>query len=377
MDKVIVIKVGSGSLVGADARLDIAFLGRLAQQIAQLVQQGWKPVLVSSGAIACGMGLLGHEGPSPTVISERQALAAIGQADLIYKWQQAFAQHGCVGAQVLLTADDFNDRGRYLNLTANFRALFEHGVIPIVNENDVVSTRELALGDNDRLSALVASQLGAERLLLLTDVDALYDADPRAHPEAQRVGYLPEVTEATLASAGGSGRFGTGGMRSKLVAAQIAAQSGVITHIALAHAEEVVTTLIASSGHVAAALGTTVAAGLDSQVVSSRRHWLALARDCRGKVLVDAGAHQALTERGTSLLLVGIQAVEGTFERGDTIALCTTDGEEFGRGLTGMAADEMQQVAGKRVAEAIAELGYSIPKSAVHRDNILLHTRLS
>lgn len=365
-DRIVVIKIGSNALVAADGRLDRRFLGRLAKQIAQARADGWQPVLVSSGAVACGLSRIAASGPAPTAVSERQALAAIGQADLIQAWQLVLGRHGLIGAQVLLTAGDFDDRERYLNLTANLRALSDYGAVPIINENDTVSVEELALGDNDRLSALVASQLKAAKLLLLTDIDGVYDCDPRHHADARLVAEVPEIDSALLASVGGSGRLGTGGMRSKLNAARLATRTGVPTIIAGARQPQVITRLLAGE-----ALGTRIPA-VDGREPSSRRRWLALARTCRGQLILDAGAVRALCERGTSLLPVGLQRVEGRFDRGDTVCLRDATGVEIGRGLVNLDASEVGRIAGKRWPDAVRLLGYAIPKTVVHRDNILL-----
>jgi len=201
---VVVVKIGSSSLVDGQGRIDLPFLDAVAGQFAALVAAGKLPVLVSSGAVASGLGILGLK-ERPAGLSERQALAAIGQATLAHRWEVALAAHGLVAAQVLLTNDDFTDRERYLNLTAAFRALFEYRAVPVINENDTVAVEELTVGDNDRLSALVATQLGASWLVLLTDIDGVYDQDPRANPGAKLVRELTGVPASLLAAAGGAG----------------------------------------------------------------------------------------------------------------------------------------------------------------------------
>ena len=352
---VVVIKLGSNALLDAAGRLDLAFLDSIAGQIEGVLAAGWQPVVVSSGAVACGLGLLGYEGKSGA-LSEHQALAAVGQTRLMHHWETALAGRGLHAAQILLTAGDFHDRQRYLNLTAALRALFEMRVVPVVNENDSVSVDELALGDNDRLSALLAGQLAAEHLLLLTDIDGYYTGDPRTDPAAQRVPSIDEVSDEMLEAAGGSGRVGTGGMRSKLVAASLASEAGVCVSIAKAREANVVSRLLAGDD-----LGTRVAARPDA-APSPRRRWLGLARTVAGSVQLDAGAVQALVDNGRSLLPAGIRQIDGDFSRGDTIALCDADGGEFARGLVSLSSDELRQVIGQRMDEASETLGY--PKAA-------------
>ena len=210
---ILVAKIGSNSLVDRQGRLDVPFLASIAVQFAALTQAGWQVVLVTSGAVANGVGILGLK-ERPPGLPERQALAAIGQVRLAQRWETALAKHDLPAAQLLLTYDDFTVRGRYLNLAATFKALFGFGAIPVINENDPVAVEELTVGDNDRLSALVATMLGAKRLVLMTDIDGVYDADPRSNPEAKLVPHLPAITDKVLAAAGGAGARGRGGMRS-------------------------------------------------------------------------------------------------------------------------------------------------------------------
>jgi glutamate 5-kinase len=361
---VVVVKLGSNALVDAKGRLDLAFLGRIAAQLAAVAKAGWRPVLVSSGAVASGVGILGLASRPPG-LAERQALAAIGQATLAHRWEVALASCGLVAAQVLLTYDDFTERERYLNLTATFQALFEFGAVPVINENDTVAVEELTVGDNDRLSALVATQLGAERLILLTDIDGVYDADPRSNPLARRLSEIAVVSAKELSAAGGAGARGRGGMRSKIEAARLASGAGVTTHIALAREPQVIERILSGE-----AIGTRIPGG--GERADSRKRWLAVARRVKGQIHVDAGAAGALTRRGKSLLAAGIVSVSGRFERGDTIAIVAPDGEEIARGLASLGCAELEQVLGKRQEAAAAALGYALPKAVVHRDNMLV-----
>ena len=364
--QVVVIKIGSNALVDGAGKLDGAFLGAIAAQVAAARARGFRPVVVSSGAVATGVGILALPG-RPPAIPERQALAAIGQATLAHRWQAALAGNGVVAAQVLLTYDDFSVRSRYLNLAATFRALFAYEAVPVINENDTVAVDELALGDNDQLSALVAAQLGAAHLLLLTDIDGVYDADPRTNPAARMLGEIASVTNAMLASAGGASARGRGGMRSKLEAARSASGSGVCTHIAAAREPEVITRILAGE-----MVGTRLPARPGAERPDGRRRWLGVARRVKGRIHVDAGAAHALLKGGRSLLPAGITKVDGAFARGDTIGIIDPGGNEIARGLASMSSQELVTVRGRRMDAASAALGYALPSAAVHRDNLLL-----
>ena len=364
-ERIVVVKVGTNSLVGADGRLDEPFLGALAAQLAVVARSGLRPVLVTSGAVASGVGVLGLK-ERPPGLPERQALAAIGQVGLARRWETALAAHRLVAAQLLLTYDDFTVRERYLNLSATFRALFDFGAVPVINENDPVAVEELTVGDNDRLSALVATMLGAERLVLLTDIDGVYDADPRDNSAAKRLTEIPIVTARHLAAAGGAGAKGRGGMRSKLEAARLAGGAGVTTHIALAREPRVIERVLADD-----AIGTRIP-GRTGERADGRRRWLAVARRVHGQLHVDAGAAAALMRQGKSLLPAGIASVSGRFERGDTVAIIAPDGEEIARGLVGLSSAEVDAVRGKRMDAAAQALGYALPKAVIHRDDLLL-----
>ena len=362
----VVLKIGSNALVGGDGRIDQEFLASLAAQVAAVRAAGWRAAIVTSGAVASGVARLGLD-RRPPGLAERQALAAIGQIGLVHRWESALAAQGVVAAQLLLTHDDFPERERYLNLCATVDALVAFGAVPVINENDPIAVQELTVGDNDRLSALIAAQLGADRLVLLTDIDGVYDADPRTHPQAKRMEVIPAVTPTVLAAAGEASARGRGGMRSKLEAARLAAGAGVTTHIALARAERILPRLLGDEP-----VGTRIPGR--GQRADSRRRWLAVARKAKGRIHVDAGAVAALTARGRSLLPAGITAVDGRFQRGDTVAILGPDGDELARGLASLSAEELGKIAGKRLDSAAQLLGYALPPAAVHRDNLLLLT---
>ncbi|MEK7411815.1 MAG: glutamate 5-kinase [Planctomycetota bacterium] len=365
--RVFVIKIGSNSLVDAKGRLDRTFLASVAAQLAAARKAGWQPVIVTSGAVAAGVARLGLK-ERPSALPERQALAAVGQIGLSRLWEEVLEEHGIPAAQLLLMYDDFSHRERNQNLTATVRALFAWGVVPVINENDPVATQELlAVGDNDHLSALVATQLGAEILLMLTDIDGVYDADPRENPKAKRIDEIAMVTTAVLAAAGGAGLRGRGGMRSKIESARLAAGAGVTTVIAAARAPEVVMRALRGES-----VGTRVRGR--GQRVDARRRWLAVARRVKGRIHVDGGAAAAVRSHGRSLLPAGVIRVEGRFAVGETVAIVDPAGTELARGLASIAADELERIVGKRMDVAATILGHPLPKAVVHRDDLLVLT---
>ena len=367
MRPVIVVKIGSQTLLNQAGQLDLAFLDSIANQVAQLHKMGKQVVLVSSGAIACGRSVM-HDPDMDSSLSDNQALAAIGQTHLAHRWQVACDAYGLQSAQLLLTNDDFKDRQRYLNITSTLRSLFDHEVIPVVNENDTVAVEELTLGDNDRLAAMLAGQLHAEQLIILTDIDGVYDKNPQVHKDAQLLKEIAHLDEQLIKDIGGSsqGNVGRGGMRSKLQGAHIASAAGVETKIVPGRAHNVI--LDATQGN---DIGSTILASKDANI-DSRRHWLALARRCEGGIHIDAGATTALLEKGTSLLPVGIKRIDGSFERGDTVSVYDDQGQEIARGLSGLGSIELDQIKGMRLDKAAELLGYVLPKTAIHRDNLLL-----
>jgi glutamate 5-kinase len=362
---VVIIKLGSSSLVASDGRLDVPFLSVMAKGIAAAVAAGWRPVVVTSGAVASGLGTLGLD-QRPAALPDRQALAAIGQIGLAHRWADALAKEGLCAAQILLTDSDFADRRRYVNLTATLRSLFAYNAIPIVNENDTVAVEELTVGDNDRLSALLATQMEARLLVLLTDIDGVYDADPRTNPQAKRQRELKTISASLLAGAGGGGKFGRGGMRSKLEAARLACAAGVTTVIAPARHPNVLAQIIAGGD-----IGTRIHARAGA-TSDGRRRWLAATQRPKGRIHVDAGAVTALVAQGRSLLPIGITQVEGRFTRGDTVAIIGPDGSEIARGLSSMDAKEATTAKGLRLDAAAKALGYPLPKAVIHRDNLLV-----
>ena len=361
----LVVKVGS-SLVTDDGRgLDHAAVARWAEQIAGLRRAGKSVVLVSSGAIAEGVKRLGWSA-RPSAVHELQAAAAVGQMGLVQAYETAFARFGLKTAQILLTHDDLADRRRYLNARSTLRTLLALSVIPIINENDTVTTDEIRFGDNDTLGALVANLIEADVLVLLTDQAGLYTADPRKDPAATLMRTARAGDPRLEAMAGGAGTaHGSGGMLSKVQAAKRAARSGASTVIASGREPDVLTRLAA---------GEDIGSSLIAEAVSlaARKQWLADHVQLAGRLKLDAGAARALARDGKSLLPIGVVAVEGEFERGEIVGCFDPDGREIARGLVNYNAGEAARILRHPSSEIEAILGYVDEPELIHRDNMVL-----
>ena len=363
--KRLVIKVGSSLVTAGGRGIDHAAVGRWAEQIAALKAAGRELVLVSSGAIAEGMQRLGWA-KRPAAIHALQAAAAVGQMGLVQAYETAFSRFGLHTAQILLTHEDLADRRRYLNARSTLLTLLGLGVIPIINENDTVTTDEIRLGDNDTLGALVTNLIEADVLLLLTDQDGLYSADPRKDPAATLVRRAQAGDPAleVIASGAGSG-LGRGGMLTKVLAAKRAARSGASTVIASGRAEQVLTRLAAGES-----IGTELVA--ETLTLAARKQWLADHVRLAGRLTLDPGAVRALAREGKSLLPIGVIACEGQFERGEVVGCCDPDGREIARGLVNYSAAEAQRILRKPSSEIEAILGYVDEPELIHRDNLVL-----
>jgi glutamate 5-kinase len=360
----IVVKVGSSTL-SRDGALRKAVFTALAHQVAALVAAKRQVVLVSSGAIAVGSRELGWSRPNRS-IPELQAAAAVGQIGLVELYRRRFAKLGVTVAQVLLTRDGLEERERFLNARHTFHELLRMGVVPIVNENDTVSTAEIRFGDNDNLSATIVNVVGADLLVILTDVDGLYAERPvpgrRRPPLIQRVERItPEVERAAQ---GSDSAFGRGGMVTKLQAASAAARSGAATVLCNGRAPRILERVTAGDE-----VGTLF---LPGQRMNSRKHWLAFTARTRGELVIDAGAARALRQRGRSLLPAGVVAVEGRFGIGDTVACVDERGREVARGLTAYTAEEVSRIRGLATREIPRVLGYSNGDEVIHRDDLVL-----
>jgi glutamate 5-kinase len=354
-----VVKIGSALLTADGRGLDRAAMAVWVKQMVALREQGVELVLVSSGAVAAGMSRLGWSS-RPSAMHELQAAAAIGQMVLIQAWESSFAEHGRRTAQILLTHDDLSDRKRYLNARSTLRTLVDLDVVPVINENDTVVTDEIRFGDNDTLAALVANLVEADLLVILTDRDGMFDADPRHNPDAKL------INKALDAVAGGvGGALGRGGMQTKLRAARLAARSGAHTIIVGGAIEQVLARLKAGER-----LGTLLAP--ERGLLAARKQWLAGHLQTRGTLVLDAGAVKALSQDRKSLLPVGVKAVQGSFRRGEMVVCVAPDGREVARGLVNYSALEAQKIIGQP-SDAIEKLlGYVDEPELVHRDNLIL-----
>jgi glutamate 5-kinase len=361
----LVVKVGSSLVTNEGRGVDHASVARWAGQIAALKQGAREVVLVSSGAIAEGMQRLGWS-KRPAAMHALQAAAAVGQMGLVQAYEAAFSRFGLHTAQILLTHEDLADRRRYLNARSTIITLLGLGVIPIINENDTVTTEEIRFGDNDTLGALVTNLIEADALVLLTDRDGLYSADPRKDPAATLIGHRRAGDPALEIMAGGAGSsLGLGGMLTKVLAAKRAARSGASTVIANGGEPKVLERLAAGES-----LGTELVA--DTTPLGARKQWLADHVRLAGKLWLDAGAVRALVRDGKSLLPIGVVRCEGQFERGEVLGCCDPDGKEVARGLVNYSAAETQRILRRPSAEIEAILGYVDEPELIHRDNLVL-----
>jgi glutamate 5-kinase len=355
----VVVKIGSRLLAeDTDARV-----ATLAAEAKALRDRGVDVVIVTSGAIALGWKRLGYA-EKPRTIPGLQAAAAVGQGHLIHAYQRALGAHALAAGQVLLTHDDVRNRRRYLNARLAFAELLRAGAVPVVNENDTVSVDEIKFGDNDRLAALCTSLIEADALVILTDVDGLYDGDPAAG--AALISEVRDVDREAVGVAGAStSGVGTGGMASKVQAAKIAARFGVVTVVASGRRERPVTSILDG-----AAVGTIFWPSIDR--LASRKHWIAYALKPAGTLVVDAGARRALVDGKKSLLPSGVKRVDGRFGAGDPVRVVDEAGSEFARGLCAFDADEIEKIAGRRSADVGALLGYAAADEVIHRDDLVL-----
>ncbi|MEY2341846.1 glutamate 5-kinase [Acidithiobacillus sp. IBUN Pt1247-S3] len=360
-----VVKIGSSLLTSDGKGLNHPAIAGWVAQLTQLRKQGLEMILVSSGAVAAGMERLGWQ-TRPRALAELQAAASIGQAALVQVYQGYLQAGGMIGAQVLLTHEDLRDRQRYLSARATLRTLLEMGSLPIINENDAVASAELRFGDNDTLAAMVSNLLEADLLVILTDQAGLYEADPRQQPNAALLHEVRAGDPELLAMAGGAGTgVGTGGMRSKVMAATRAARSGTSTIVASGHEPEVLLRL--QRGEV---LGTRFHPQIPK--LTARKRWLLGQLRPTGTLQLDAGAARVLRDKGSSLLPVGVTAVEGVFQCGDLVSCCDPEGREIARGLINFASAEVLARLGKNSAEIAELFGEQEAVELIHRDNLAL-----
>ncbi|HAF00233.1 MAG TPA: glutamate 5-kinase [Methylophilaceae bacterium] len=363
--KTLIVKVGSSLVTNNGEGLDRDAIAAWALQISNLVKQGKQVALVSSGAVAEGMQRLGWK-KRPVEINELQAAAAVGQMGLVQMYEQCFAQHGLHTAQLLLTHEDLADRKRYLNARSTLKTLLDLKVIPIINENDTVVTEEIRFGDNDTLGALVANLIEADALVILTDQQGLYSADPRKDTNAVFIQFETAGNPELEQMAGGAGsKVGTGGMLTKILAAKRAANSGAHTVIASGREPNVLVRLSAGE-----AIGTHLESTQMKTV--AKKQWLADHLRLGGKLILDAGAVAVLTKQGKSLLAIGVVDIIGSFERGDVVACVDEHGTELARGIVNYNSQEVARIKRKPSQEIEQILGYIEESELIHRDNLVV-----
>jgi glutamate 5-kinase len=364
----LVVKIGTTSLSDSQSgQVALSTIASLVETLVRLRQGGHRVVLVSSGAVGIGCGRLALK-ERPKKMAVKQAIAAVGQGRLIRIYDDFFATLGQPIAQILLTRRELVDRTCYVNATNTFRELFELGVIPIVNENDTVAIDELKFGDNDTLSALVASLIEADWLFLLTDVDRLYSADPRIHPDAQPISSvkLEELAQLKVEIGSSGSQWGTGGMATKISAARIATSAGVKAAIVRGKYPENIVKILAGE-----AIGTQFEA--QPRAENARKRWIAHGLLPAGKLYLDRGAVRAICDRGKSLLAAGIQRVEGDFVVSDSVQLFSEEGKEVARGIVNYSSQEIEQIRGHHSEKIPNLLGYEGADTVIHRDNLAVN----
>jgi len=361
----IVVKVGSSILASIEEGLHYEVFSHLTKEISDLKRQGYEIVLVSSGAIAAGMEKLGYK-TRPQAITQKQATAAVGQTRLMNIYESYFSRYQQMVAQVLLTHDDLSHRRRFLNARNTLLALLEIGIIPVINENDTVVVDEIKFGDNDNLSALITNLIGADLLIILTDMDGLCDSDPRVNPRAR---CIPLVEDIDMDMEGFIGEtkneMSVGGMISKIQAAKKASRFGIPTVVAQGTREGVLRQILKGKE-----IGTLILPKGDA--LSSRKHWIAFNPKPKGDVTVDDGAKKAIIQKGKSLLPSGVVRIRGIFDRGDLVTCLGPRGKEFARGLVNYSASELEKIKGLRSDRIETTLGYKYSDEVIHRDDLVV-----
>lgn len=365
MGKRIVIKIGSNILASSGNGLDIERIRSIVDDISAIHDEGYDPVVVSSGAIAAGMRNLALK-RKPHDIVLKQAAAAVGQSSLMWAYEKCFGVHGKKVAQILLTREDLSDRKRYINSRNTINTLISYGVIPIINENDTVATDEIRFGDNDHLASLVAALIEAERLIILSDVDGLFTEDPRKNPKASIISKVNKVTSEIERIAGGVvSNVGTGGMYSKVLAAKRAMNSGITVNIVNGREKGILLSLLKGERH-----GTEFIA--KAVRPSQKKMWIAHGIRAKGSVSLDRGAVKAIVKSGKSLLPSGIISVSGNFDTGDAVYCLDHEGNKIAKGLVNYSSEEIEKIKGKNTREIEGILGYKYSDEIIHRDNLAL-----
>lgn len=362
--KRIVVKVGSSTLTHSTGLLNLSTIENLVRQLSDIHNKGIEVILVSSGAVSAGMGKLGFKS-KPKTIPEKQAAAAVGQGILLHMYEKFFGEYGKAVGQILLTREDVSHRTRFLNASNTFYALLEQGVIPIVNENDAIVVDEIKFGDNDTLSAMVASLVNADLLVLLTDIDGLYDSNPSTNKDAKFISYVKEITDDIVAAAGGAGSsIGTGGMATKINAGKIATSSSTSMIIANGDTSNVLNKIVD---------GIEIGTYFEAQKtpLNAKKHWMAFAPNPSSCVVIDKGAEDAITSLNKSLLPKGILSVKGTFVEGEVISILNLKGEEIGHGITNYSSSEIDLIKGLDSNCIEFKLGHKNYDVVIHVNNLV------
>jgi len=363
--KVFVVKIGTSVLADDSGGIDAKVVESIAEQVARAKKRGMAAVIVSSGAVLVGMQLL-RLAKRPEYLPEIQACAAVGQARMVGIYDEQFKKLGVMTAQVLLTQDDVNDRARYLNARNTFLTLLKKGVVPIVNENDTVSTEEIKFGDNDRLSGLVANLIEADRLVIMSNVDALYRFDKKDKTKKEPIYKVDKITEEIESLADDEySRFGVGGMRTKLQAAKMTTNAGI--ECILINGKRGSALIDALDGKGA---GTVFAA--NQPKIRAKKRWIAYSSRTIGVVKVDSGAREVLAKKNRSLLPSGVIACSGRFNIGDAVSVVGEDGKEFARGIANYSSSELNKIKGRNTGDIEKILGYKYYDEVIHRDNLVI-----
>ena len=362
--KRIVVKVGTSTLLYPNGKINLYRIEHLARELSDLASQGREVILVTSGAIGAGMVRMGLS-ERPDSMQEKQALASVGQVLLMHLYDKFFTEYGQVAGQVLLTKENFANHNQYINARNTLMAMLKNGIIPVINENDAVTVAEVKIGDNDTLSATVAAIVDADVLIILSDIDGVYDANPQTHPEARLLSEIKEITSAVEAMAGGAGSsVGTGGMATKIEAAKIATAAGVTMFIASGGENGMLSRIIAGED-----VGT-VFPPKDAHL-RARKGWLAFGKRISGILVVDEGCVKAL-KRGSSLLAAGILATEGEYSAGSTVRVLTADYQEIARGTIAYDASAVAKIKGRKTSDFTDIIDGEIHDEVIHRDNMVL-----
>ena len=361
----VVVKIGTSTLTYNNGKLNLFRIEKLVRELADLANQGKEIILVTSGAVGAGLDRLGST-ERPKTIPEKQAVAAIGQGILMHMYEKLFAEYGQIVAQVLLTRENSVKHKLYINSRNTLLTLLKMGVIPVINENDAIAIDELKIGDNDTLSATVATIVDADLLIILSDIEGVFTANPQNDPTAQLIEEITDITPEIEELAGGAGsKLGTGGMYTKIQAAKIAVNAGVTMVIASGALEGVVRNILSGEN-----IGTIFPA--KEQHLQVRKSWLAFGAMIKGELIVDEGCEKALITEGSSLLSVGIVEVKGTFDQGNSVRILSKQGREIARGLANYNSEEIKKICGKNTNNISKILGSKLYDEVIHRDNMVI-----